>query len=398
MPVDRIRAPQVPPYILYVARAFSTLEGIGLSANEDYSIVSEAYPYLSKRLLTDDSPRAKAALRSMVYGSSEKDAANASPDFSKFLSMGEGMASYSTATSAVPTAAGASAAATAATGAAAAATGAAAAADSGAAGAAPGGGAADAAQDELVDLLLTADGSYVQELLLEEAAKLADAKVRDSIAQAGASAPVNALRDALRAPKRLADSTIANLPLPGPLKDAALLPATVLDEVSRLVPTLAKTDESDEQTLSAFGALWDELSPRISGDDESGTNAAGTPPASASSAAAAGGAGNGPELPFELPPLVRTVQSNASPLLEQLSDPESKLRHRLPALGSISRRFGVKLLRRVALRLERDADLPGAPGIAKPLAERAAEIDRGIADILENAGEETKESAKEPAN
>ena len=34
----------MPPYILYVARAFSTLEGIGLSANEDYSIVSEAFP------------------------------------------------------------------------------------------------------------------------------------------------------------------------------------------------------------------------------------------------------------------------------------------------------------------------------------------------------------------
>ena len=34
---------RVPPYILYVARAFSTLEGIGLSANEDYSIVSEAF-------------------------------------------------------------------------------------------------------------------------------------------------------------------------------------------------------------------------------------------------------------------------------------------------------------------------------------------------------------------
>ena len=62
---------KVPPYILYVARAFSTLEGIGLSANEDYSIVSEAFPYLSKRLLTDSSPRAEAALRSMVYGSSD---------------------------------------------------------------------------------------------------------------------------------------------------------------------------------------------------------------------------------------------------------------------------------------------------------------------------------------
>ena len=39
---------QVPPYVLYMARAFSTLEGIGLSANDDYSIVQEAFPYLSQ--------------------------------------------------------------------------------------------------------------------------------------------------------------------------------------------------------------------------------------------------------------------------------------------------------------------------------------------------------------
>ena len=92
----------VPPYILYVARAFSTLEGIGLTANEDYSIVSEAFPYLSRRLLTDDSPRAKAALRSMLYGSEGRDSSNAAPSFTQLLSMGEGFASYSTATSAVP--------------------------------------------------------------------------------------------------------------------------------------------------------------------------------------------------------------------------------------------------------------------------------------------------------
>ena len=73
----------VPPYILYVARAFSTLEGIGLSANEDYSIVSEAFPYLSRRLLTDDSPRAKAALRSMLYGSEGLDSSNAAPSFTQ---------------------------------------------------------------------------------------------------------------------------------------------------------------------------------------------------------------------------------------------------------------------------------------------------------------------------
>ena len=80
---------KVPPYILYVARAFSTLEGIGLSANDDYSIVSEAFPYLSQRLLTDESPRAKAALRSMVYGTSEESAVNEkTPSLSKLVSIG----------------------------------------------------------------------------------------------------------------------------------------------------------------------------------------------------------------------------------------------------------------------------------------------------------------------
>lgn len=34
----------LPPYVLYLARAFSTLEGIGLGINEDYSIVQECYP------------------------------------------------------------------------------------------------------------------------------------------------------------------------------------------------------------------------------------------------------------------------------------------------------------------------------------------------------------------
>ena len=120
----------LPPYVLYVARAFSTLEGIGLSVDEDYAIVQEwlrsppqvsvdafkpalgptehglvthsdtrhislasslsvsddheedhgrcapadpisprsqeCYPYLARRLFTDRSPRSKAALRAML--------------------------------------------------------------------------------------------------------------------------------------------------------------------------------------------------------------------------------------------------------------------------------------------------------------------------------------------
>ncbi len=52
--------------MLYVAHTFSTLEGNGLSIDENYAIVRECYPYLARRLFTDKSPRAKSALREML--------------------------------------------------------------------------------------------------------------------------------------------------------------------------------------------------------------------------------------------------------------------------------------------------------------------------------------------
>ena len=39
------------------------LEGIALVGDPDFAIVDEAFPYISKRLMTDDSPRLRAALR-----------------------------------------------------------------------------------------------------------------------------------------------------------------------------------------------------------------------------------------------------------------------------------------------------------------------------------------------
>ena len=86
---------------------------------------------------------------------------------------------------------------------------------------------------------------------------------------------------------------------------------------------------------------------------------------------------------------METVQTNAGPLFEQLQDPQSRLRHRLPLLGNLSRRFGALLLRRVASRIEASASAADAPGIAKPLAERAAEIDRSLADLIEPEKVET---------
>jgi len=62
---------RIPPYFALVIRAISVLEGIALVGNPQFAIVDEAYPYISRRLLTDKSPRLRAAMRYMVYGQGE---------------------------------------------------------------------------------------------------------------------------------------------------------------------------------------------------------------------------------------------------------------------------------------------------------------------------------------
>eukprot|EP00897_Mesotaenium_endlicherianum_P000433 jgi/Mesen1/10390/ME000081S09789 len=62
----------IPPYFALILRAFGVLEGIGLDNDPDYAIVEQCYPYISKRLLTDDNPRARAALRYFLYGKEDR--------------------------------------------------------------------------------------------------------------------------------------------------------------------------------------------------------------------------------------------------------------------------------------------------------------------------------------
>jgi aarF domain-containing kinase len=45
---------EIPPYFALILRAFSVLEGIGLNNDPNYAIVDQCYPYISKRLITDD--------------------------------------------------------------------------------------------------------------------------------------------------------------------------------------------------------------------------------------------------------------------------------------------------------------------------------------------------------
>jgi len=59
---------QVPSYFAYILRAFAILEGICLKIDPTYAIVKECYPYLSRRLFTDNNPRVIRALESLLYG------------------------------------------------------------------------------------------------------------------------------------------------------------------------------------------------------------------------------------------------------------------------------------------------------------------------------------------
>lgn len=59
---------RIPPYFALIIRAIGVLEGIALVGDPNFALVDEAFPYISKRLMTDDSPRLREALRYMVYG------------------------------------------------------------------------------------------------------------------------------------------------------------------------------------------------------------------------------------------------------------------------------------------------------------------------------------------
>ncbi|PRW59939.1 eyespot assembly ABC1 kinase family [Chlorella sorokiniana] len=58
---------RIPPYFALILRTFSVIEGIALQVDPSYSIVLQCFPYLSKRLLTDDNPRVRAALKQLLF-------------------------------------------------------------------------------------------------------------------------------------------------------------------------------------------------------------------------------------------------------------------------------------------------------------------------------------------
>jgi len=190
----------IPDYFVYMSRAFSTLEGIGLSSDSNYSILNECYPYLAKRLLSDDSPRARGALRTLLYGKGDD------LNLKKLQDLSSGLESYTVSTSSVESSRGES--------------------DEG----------RSVAVEQLTSVVLSEESNYVQELLLKELAVALDTTLRDVI-----TSPIQ---------------SIASFPttVRGPL-GLLLRPYTVPIEFLKASLELQTMDARDEQRLENVSVL-----------------------------------------------------------------------------------------------------------------------------------------------
>lgn len=58
---------QVPAYYALIIRSLVTLEGIAIGVDPDFKVLSKAYPYVAKRLLTDPAPELRASLQDLLF-------------------------------------------------------------------------------------------------------------------------------------------------------------------------------------------------------------------------------------------------------------------------------------------------------------------------------------------
>ncbi|KAH7278617.1 hypothetical protein KP509_38G049100 [Ceratopteris richardii] len=203
----------IPPYFALILRAFSVLEGIGLAADPDYAIVEDCYPYLCKRLLTDDSPRAREALKYFVYAGEEQ------LDVTRVEELINGFQTFQSLTTITKSESG----------------------NNNRLPKTP----VDLASKQVLSLIFSPNGSYLQDILLTELVRAVDALSRDAVAdiwQYFASRALVSLPPALMAPKSWP------VPLPG------------LFFGSSRVATLSR---EDEKSLEAVKRIWVLLEPQF---------------------------------------------------------------------------------------------------------------------------------------
>ncbi|KAJ9524189.1 hypothetical protein QJQ45_004999 [Haematococcus lacustris] len=291
----------VPPYFALVVRAFCVIEGIALKVDPNYAIVQECMPYMSRRLLSDNNPRMRAALRQLLYGTGSR------LDVARLSRMVSSFSSFTTAGAEAEPAAGllgdGSAQAQAA--------------EHGSVlgsllhgGPEEQGPVLNDALKDMLKLVFSKDGNYAQEILVEEAVAAVDAMSREAIGEAlrlvaGTATSLAALR---------------GMEALGPLR-AMLMPLPLpVDMLSTLQPAVALSRE-DRQALGTISTLMDLLA---------------SPSSSSPRGSGVGGAG------------ARTlrVMGEVAPMLPEL----------MPGVQATLEMFGRQLVRRMALRLAEDLD------------------------------------------
>ncbi|MGB3691392.1 MAG: AarF/ABC1/UbiB kinase family protein [Spirulinaceae cyanobacterium] len=58
---------RVPAYYALIIRSMVTLEGIAINIDPNFKVLSKAYPYIAKRLLTDPSEELRSSLRDLLF-------------------------------------------------------------------------------------------------------------------------------------------------------------------------------------------------------------------------------------------------------------------------------------------------------------------------------------------
>ena len=62
---------RVPAYYALIIRSLVTLEGIAINVDPEFKVLSKAYPYVAKRLLTDPSPELRSSLQDLLFKDGE---------------------------------------------------------------------------------------------------------------------------------------------------------------------------------------------------------------------------------------------------------------------------------------------------------------------------------------
>lgn len=225
----------IPPYFALIVRTFSVIEGIALTADPEYAIVPRCMPYLSRRLLTDNDPRMRKALHSLLYGD------KAHIDVERLHGLIKAFGQFSTG----PAAGGAGGASSV-----------------GAVGAetrvkgrpsypfAPEEAVVSDSVKEALKMVFSKEGTYAQELIVEELVSAVDALSREALGEA--------VRVALGSATAVA--ALQSVEALGPLR--SMLMPLPLTSFTSMAPTV-KLSEEDKQALFTIRYVLDALLPSL---------------------------------------------------------------------------------------------------------------------------------------